>query len=157
MKAIWRGTTSSPTTIGEQETTEREVDPGECVGSERRDRDGDHRCRDRHHDTVDERLDESLARDDALVVARSSIGSAANGLSSAVHHPVVVISAGLRTDVTSRPSVGIDHNAQITTTAIRNGALRMNAGRQPVATLACSVVCAGAVMRRLPGGAGSGR
>ena len=55
------------------------------------------------------------------------------------------------------PLQNLQNLDQITTTAIRNGALRMNAGRQPVATLACSVVCAGAVMLRLPGGAGSGR
>ena len=46
---------------GEQETTEWELDPGEGVGSERRDRDGDHGCRDGHDEAVDEGLDEPLA------------------------------------------------------------------------------------------------
>ena len=92
-----------------------------------------------------------------LVVRPASTGPDWNGFRRAVHHPLVVMSAGSRTDVTSRPSVGIDHRMQMTTTAMRNGALRMNAGRHAETARLRSTLRAGAVMSRSPAGAGCGR
>ena len=59
--------------------------------------------------------------------------------------------SGSRTEVTSRPSVGIVHNRQMPRTARRSGRLRRNGGRQaatrPTAPVcATSVVWAGAVI-----------
>jgi hypothetical protein len=56
--------------------------------------------------------------------------------------------SGLRTEVTSRPSVGSVHSAQMARTDRRSGRLRTNGGRQAAtrATRALSIGWADAVM-----------
>ena len=54
---------------------------------------------------------------------------------------------GSRTEVTSRPRVGIVHNRQMRNTDSRSGTLRMKAGRHADTRAAgCSIGWAGAVM-----------
>ena len=79
-------------------------------------------------------------------------------LSSACHQPLVVMSAGSRTEVTSRPMVGIDQRMQIDND---RDAQWGAANERLVATqkrcFVRSALRAGAVTSRSPGGAGCER